>query len=197
MSTIITAGKNKAVALAQVQAFIAGTQKHFPNGSRSRLRERRIARQRRWSRPFKAWKTPSSLSLRRKARSHKDALTALQNVEATVGPLMRDYKRFVEATFNTATPELADFGLQAPKAPTPLRHRETCRRRHREDEGHAHAPRGTTSRKQKLAVKGNVTGVLMTPVTSAPVSSPVAPTAPASSAGDAYLRPAPFVAAPK
>ena len=40
--------------------------------------------------------------------------------------------------------------------------------------------RGTTSKKQKLAVKGNVTGVIVTPVTVPTAATPVSPAPPAS-----------------
>ncbi len=168
MSTT-TLKPNKAAALAQVQALVAGTLKHFPNGS--------------FTLGNTAYTTATLVqalqnleqalvALNAAQAGVKDAMTALHSVEATVVPLVRDYKRFLLATFSTATQQLADFGLQAPKARTPLasekRVAATAKMRA------TRTARGTTSRKQKLAVKGNVTGVLVTPVTLSSASSSAA-----------------------
>jgi hypothetical protein len=119
----------------------------------------------------------------------KDALATEQGAEAKVGPIVSAYVRFVRATFTGATQTLADFGLEPPKARTPLTSgqkaaavaKATATRK----------ARGTTSKKKKLAVKGNVIGVNVTPVTSpaaatppAPAQEPVspAPTAPSTAA---------------
>jgi hypothetical protein len=176
MSTI-TSRPNKAAALARVQALVAGTLKHFPNGS------------------FTLGKTTYTtasliaalqslenaiLAVNVARTGVKDALTALRGVEATAAPLLRDYKRFVLATFSSAAQELADFGLEPPKAAKPLasekRAAATAKLRA------TRAARGTTSKKQKLAVKGDVTGVVVTPVTSTPSSSPAASSAATSEA---------------
>jgi hypothetical protein len=173
MSTIGTK-PNKATALAQVQALVAGTLKHFPSGS--------------FTLGNTAYTTATLVQALQSLEqalttvtaaqaSAKDAVAALRGVETSVGPLLRDYKRFVLATFSTATTQLADFGLQAPKATKPLpsekRVAATAKLRA------TRAARGTTSKKQKLAIKGDVTGVVVTPVThpSAP-SSPAAPATP-------------------
>jgi hypothetical protein len=168
---------NKATALTQVQALIAGTEKHFPNGSLTFGNATHTAAE--------LTQALESLAnaLAALAVAHvriKDAGTALSGVEATVGPLVRDYKSFIHATFATAAQTLADFGLKARKAPTPLtsdkRAVATAKLRATRD------ARGTTSKKQKLAVKGNVTSVQITPVTVTPVTSqsaaPAEPTAP-------------------
>jgi hypothetical protein len=165
----ITSKPNKAVALAQVQALVAGTLKHFPNGS--------------FTLGNTAYTTATLVqalqsleqalgTINAAQTSAKDAVTALHGVEATVGPLMRDYKRFVLAAFSTATQQLADFGLQAPKARKPLSSEKRVAATAKLKA--TRLARGTTSRKQKLAVKGNVTGVVVTTVTNAPASSPAA-----------------------
>ena len=184
-TTIVTSKKSKAAALALVQALIAGTQKHFPSGS------------------FMLGKTVYTtdtlvtalqglanalISLNTAHASVKDAMTTLSGTETQVGPLVRDYKRFVLAAFSTATQELADFGLQPPKVRKPLdsdaRAVATAKVRS------TRAARGTTSKKQKLAIKGNVTSVKITPVTE--------PTAPAPTATPAEPTPAvPLQAAPR
>ncbi len=172
-----TTKPNKAAALARVQALMAGTQKHFPNGS--------------FTLGKTAYTTASLLAalqslenamiaLEAGRNSVKDALTALHGVQAKVAPLMRDYKRFLQATFSNAVQELADFGLQPPKVAKPLateqRTAATAKLRA------TRKARGTTSKKQKLAVKGGVTGVVVTPTTNASASSPAASPAASSEA---------------
>jgi hypothetical protein len=169
--------KTKAAALARVQALIAGTPQHFPNGS--------------FTLGNVAFTTASLVQelqslagamqkLDATQASAKDARKALQETAAKVDPLVRDYKRFLLAAFSTATQTLADFGMQPPAArkPLPTEKRAAATAKMRA----TRKARGTTSRKQKLAVKGDVTGVVVTPITQ-PVS--VSPTQPASSASSA------------
>lgn len=177
MSTT-TSKPTKATALTQVQALIAGTEKHFPNGS------------------FTLGNTAyTTATLTQALQSLADALAALsaahvrvtdagltlKGIETKVAPLMRDYKGFILSTFSTATQQLADFGLQAPKARTPLtsEQRVAAAAKLRS----TRIARGTTSKKQKLAVKGDVTAVNITSVTRPAASSPSAtPSVPAPTA---------------
>jgi hypothetical protein len=161
-----TSKPNKATALTRVQAIIAGTQKHFPAST--------------FTLGNTAYTTATLIqalqslenALAALAAAHvsvKDAGTALRDIQAKVGPLMRDYRRFVLAAFSTAAQELADFGLPPPKARKPLssekRAAATAKLRG------TRKARGTTSKKQKLAVKGDVTGVTVTPITQPTASS--------------------------
>jgi hypothetical protein len=184
-SNTITSTPNKATALARVQALMAGTQKHFPNGS--------------FTLGNTAYTTDTLVQalqglehalivLNAAHASVKDAGVALRSIEAKVGPLMRDYKRFVLATFSTATQQLADFGMQPPKARKPIdsqkRAAATAKMRA------TRTARGTTSRKKKLAVKGDVTGVLVTPIThagsaSSPTAAPAGPAPTTTASGGA------------
>jgi hypothetical protein len=177
MSTT-TSKPNKATALAQVRALIAGTQKHFPNGSFTLGNVAYTT----------ATLTQALTSLENAHVAHnaaqasaKDGALTLKGIEANVAPLVRDYRRFLLATFSTAAQDLADFGLLPPKARKPLpsdkRAAATAKMRA------TRTARGTTSRKKKLAVKGDVTGVVIKPVTSTPTVSPNAP--PASNASSA------------
>ena len=146
-----------------MQAFVAGTQKHFPNGS------------------FTLGKTAyTTADLVQAFQGHagalavvsaahanlRDALTALRASEAKVAPLRRAFTSFLRATFSQGAAELGDFGLQPPKARAPLdvgkRVLATARAKA------TRKARGTLGPKQKLAVKGDVTGVVITPVTHAP-----------------------------
>ncbi len=187
MSTI-TSKQNKATALVQVQALMAGTEKHFPNGS--------------FTLGNTTYTTASLVqafqvlvdaltALNAAHSSTKDAVIALQAADTKVAPLLRDYRSFLRATFSTASAQLADFGLAPPKARKPLvsdkRVAATAKMRA------TRTARGTTSKKQKLAVKGDVTGVIVTPVTSTgPSPSPTAaPAEPAPAATPAAAAPVP------
>jgi hypothetical protein len=174
MSTI-TSVKTKATTLAHVQALIAGTQKHFPNGQ--------------FTLGNTAFTTASLVqtlqsladaltALNAAHASVKDGVAALGTTETKVGPVIRAYTSFLRATFSNATAQLGDFGLQAPKArqPLPTEKRVVATAKLKA----TRIARGTTSKKQKLAVKGNVTGVTVTPVTTpAPSSPPATPAGPA------------------
>jgi hypothetical protein len=172
-----TSTQTKATALAHVQALIAGTEKYFPNGS--------------FTFGNTAYTTASLVgvlkgladaltALNAAHTSVKDAIAALSTEETKVAPLRRDYTSFLRATFSGAPAQLADFGLQAPKARTPMssekRAAATAKARA------TRKARGTTSKKQKLAVKGDVTGVIVTPITHAGPSPEPAGPAPVASA---------------
>jgi len=174
-----TSTKTKAAALAHVQAIIAGTTKHFPNGS--------------FTIGGTAYTSASlvqvfqglanAMTARNAAEAGaKDAVAAEHATQTQVGPILLAYKRLVVAAFGNAAQTLADFGLTPPKARTPM---TTEQRATRAAKAKAtRVARGTTSKKQKLAVKGNVTGVTVTPVTSPTAAkspaTPVAPVTPAS-----------------
>src|SRR5579872_769672 len=116
MSTILSK-QTKATALTQVQALIAGTEKHFPSGT--------------FTLGNTAYTTATltqafqnlANALTALGAAHvrvKEAVLTLTGIEATVGPVIRDYKSFIHATFSNAPLTLADFGMQPPKARTPL-----------------------------------------------------------------------------
>jgi hypothetical protein len=170
-----TTSNSKAAALARVLALIAGTKQHFPNGS--------------FTLGSVTYTTASLVQDLQDladtmhqadaiAASAKDARKARRDKTAKAAPVLRDYKRFLLAAFSNATQTLADFGLEPPKAHKPLstekRAVATAKMRA------TRTARGTTSKKQKLAVKGNVTGVVVTPVTEPAASHP-----PASNASSA------------
>jgi hypothetical protein len=183
MSTI-TSKQSKATALAQVQALMAGTEKHFPNGSFTLGNNTYTA-----ASLLQALKSleDALTALNAAHSSTKDAVNTLRATETKVAPLLRDYRSFLRATFSTASAQLADFGLAPPKARKPLasdkRVAATAKMRA------TRTARGTTSKKQKLAVKGDVTGVIVTPVTSTGPS-------PSPTAAPAVPAPAPTPAAP-
>ena len=182
-STTITSTKTKAATLARVQAVIAGTTKHFPNGSFTIGSTVYTAAS--LIQVFQG--LASAMTARNAAQAGaKDALAAEQAAQTQVGPILLAYKRLVLAAFANATQTLVDFGLTPPKARTPL---TTEQRAARAAKAKAtRAARGTTSKKQKLAVKGNVTGVTVTPITVPTAATPPpaqpAPTAPSAPAAN-------------
>jgi hypothetical protein len=173
----MSTSKNKADTLASVQALIAGTQKHFPSGQ--------------FTLGDATYTTASLVQALQSLvdafppvtlahASVKDTVAALRAKEKTVAPLMRAYRSYLRVTLGNAA-QLSDFGLQAPKARTPL---ATDKRVVATAKLKAtRTARGTTSKKQKLAVTGDVTGVIVTPVThSAPTTPPATPVGPAPAA---------------
>jgi hypothetical protein len=162
-----TSTKTKAAALARVQAIIAGTTKHFPNvsftiGSTVYTAASLIQ-------AFQG--LASAMTARNAAQAGaKDALAAEQAAETQVGPILLAYKRLVLATFASATQTLADFGLAPPKARTPFTTEQLAVRAAKAKA--TRTARGTTSKKQKLAIKGNVTGVTVTPITAPTAATP-------------------------
>ena len=174
-----TSTKTKAAALAQVQAIIAGTTKHFPNGSFTIGSTVYTAAS--LIQVFQG--LANAMTARNAAEAGvKDALAAAQAAETRVGPILLAYKRLVLAAFANATQTLADFGLTPPKARPPLTTEQRATRAAKVKA--TRAARGTTSKKQKLAIKGDVTGVTVTPVTAPtaakPPAAPASPVTPAS-----------------
>lgn len=177
-----TTSKTKATALAQVQALIAGTAKHFPNGQFTLLGTVYTTA------TLTQVLTNLANVIAAVVTAHagvKDALTALAQADAQLGPIVRAYKRYVLAAFAHATQELQDFGLQPPKQRKPRTSEQNAAAAAKAKA--TRAARGTKGAKEKRAIKGDVTSVSITPVTSfAPaagpaVSTPVVQTAPNAS----------------
>ncbi|HSY23512.1 MAG TPA: hypothetical protein VK841_15405 [Polyangiaceae bacterium] len=180
----ITSQSTKSAALAQVQALIAGTNKTFPNAAltfgnatvqaSSIVQDLQNLEQ-------------AMLALTAAQSNARDAVSALRTLEVSVGPLVRAYKRFLLATYGTSAQQLAVFGLQPPKARTPISTgtRATATAKARA----TRAARGTKGKKQKLAIKGDVTGVVVTPITNPPEPKPEP--SPSPSASPAAHAPAP------
>ena len=173
-----TSKESKAAALARVQALIAGTTKHFPNGQ--------------FTLGNTVFTTASLIQLFQSLAdamtalstaqaSAKDAMAAVQATKTKVGPVIQAFQRFVLAAFSNAVQTLADFGLEPPKARAPLTSQQKAAAAAKAKA--TRAARGTTSKKQKLAIKGNVTGVNVTPVTAPTAAQPSAQ--PASNASSA------------
>jgi hypothetical protein len=95
---------------------------------------------------------------------------------------MAAFEAFVKVTFGNSPDVLADFGLKPNKARAPLTVEEKAAAAAKREA--TRAARHTMGKVQKKGVKGDVTGVVVTPVTSASASSvttPGVPSAPATS----------------
>jgi hypothetical protein len=169
-STATSVKPSKASALASVRAIIAGTQKHTPDGSLT----------------FgNATYTASSLvqtlqSLLDAMTAHdaaqakgRDEILALRDVMAKVGPVLRAYRRFLVVTYGDATQTLADYGLKPAKAKAPLSSEQKAAAAAKARA--TRTARGTTSKKQKAAIKGTVTAPAATPP-----ATPAVPSKPAT-----------------
>jgi hypothetical protein len=183
MSTT-TSNKTKADALAHVQAMIAGTAKQLPNGSFTIAGTAYTA--------ASLTQVLQDLADAMTARSAavaaaKDALAAENAARARVGPLLVAYKRLVLAAFSNEAQRLVDFGLAPPKARTALTTEQLALRAAKVKA--TRVARGTTSKKQKLAIKGQVTGVVVTPVT-APIPAPAPAPVPAAARASPPVSPA-------
>src|SRR5579862_7923732 len=147
-STTSNLGPNRAAALALLRALVAGTLKHFPNGTFTLGNTTYTT-----ATLVEALESleQALMALIAAQSAAKDAMTALRVNDTTTGPLLRAYKRFVLAAFSNATQALGDFGLQPPKAAKPLttekRAAATAKLRA------TRKARGTTSKKQKAAIK--------------------------------------------
>jgi hypothetical protein len=99
----------------------------------------------------------------------KASLLTLARVAATIGPVEKACRGFVLAAYGSSPQELADFGVPPRKQPAPRTSAQNAAAAAKAKA--TRIARGTKSRKQKLAIKGDVTGVEIAPVTS-PAASP-------------------------
>ncbi len=118
------------------------------------------------------------IALRKDVSDARATLEARLAAEASQAPTLREFMlafvAFVKATFSKSPDVLADFGLAPKKAATPLTAEETVAK---VAKGKAtRQARGTMGTKKKQEIHGDVTGVVVTPVTaSAPVAATVSP----------------------
>jgi hypothetical protein len=150
--------ETKAGTLAQLQGLIAGLQSQLPNES--------------FTLGNTVFTTTSLVQLLQELivaiqsvnTAQASARVAVSNMRATkakVGPVIRDLTSTLVTRFGNASDILALFDMEPRKVPTP-RTAETLAAAKAKAKATREA-RGTTSKKQKLTVKGNVAGVTVTP----------------------------------
>jgi hypothetical protein len=162
--------ESKAAALAEVHALVAGIQANFPNGSftigNTAFTTASLVQ------ALEA-KAEAIQSLNAAQAAARDAVAKLRSVEAEVDPIIADVHRFLAAVFGASVTKLAEFGREPRKVPAPrtVEQKAAARAKLRA----TREARGTKSRKAKLAIKGDVTGVVITPVVGAQ-PAPATPT---------------------
>ena len=152
--------RTKAATLARVQALIAGTLKNSPSST------------------FTLGNTPYTtaslvtllegvasalLALNAAQAAAKDALATSRAAKAAAEPVIQLYERLIQTTFSGSEQMLADYGVASPRKPGPRTVEQLAAAAAKAEA--TRIARGTTSRKKKLAIRGNVTGVVVTPVT--------------------------------
>lgn len=111
------------------------------------------------------------------AQATTKAKLAAEKAEApTLIAFMHAFIAFVKATYSKQPDVLLDFGLKPNKKPAPLTVEQKAAARAKRQA--TRQARGTTSKKKKQAIKGNVTGVVVTPIT-APENAPATSSEPA------------------
>jgi hypothetical protein len=164
-------GKSTVVALAE--QLIAGTGKHFTNVTQVMLVGGSFT-------PAEVTsKLTQIVTLRTGVDSARASTQAKLATEKTDMPALRTfmdaYVSHVKAAFGSLPDVLADFGLHPKKAQTPLTVEAKAAAAAKRKA--TRAARNTMGSKQKLAVKGDVVGITVTPVTA---TAPVVAKAPAS-----------------
>lgn len=96
-----------------------------------------------------------------KASWHSTVL-AHKTVTAMLTPILRELRQYSIHVFGETSPVLADFGFAPPKHATRTPEEKAAAAAKAKA---TRAARHTASKKQKKVVKGNVTGIVITPVT--------------------------------
>jgi hypothetical protein len=162
-------GSNKQASLAQ--QLIAGTQKHLATTGSLRFAGGTF--------------TPSQVeaqlqalvTLRTDAETAKAAAKAKVAAEKAQLPALRafllGFVELIKAQFGTQPDVLADFGLQPKKARKPMSPEQKAAAKAKR--AATRTARGIIGTRKRAAVKGDVTGVVITPVTAAQPAPAVHP----------------------
>ncbi|MDP9036752.1 MAG: hypothetical protein M3O50_18290 [Myxococcota bacterium] len=173
--------RTKASDVALAEQLIAGTNKHLSTTTQVLVAGKTFT-------PVQITAQLEALvSLRRDVDASKAITKAKLAAEKTDMPALRTFLRafvtFVKAAYGSTPDALADFGLHAPKPRTPptVQARASAAAKSKA----TRAARHTMGTVQKRAVKGAVTGIVLTPITTPQPTpaSPTSPSAPAPSAG--------------
>ena len=171
---------SKGQVAAAAKQLIAGAEKHLTSTTQVSLLGSSYT-------PAQVTSTLQSLvTLRSDVDASKASTKAKIANEATQMPALRAYmsafEAYVKAAFGSSPDVLADFGI-IPKARAPLT--VEAKAAAAAKRASTRAARHTMGTKQKKAIKGDVTGVTLTPITApAPaVTATSSPTALATSTG--------------
>ena len=177
MSTTTTSkATTQASTLAQLQALISGLQKQLPSGSFTLVSTV-------YTTPALVTALQGSIStLTAVATAHaalKVALAAWDAEDAKMGPVVLALRRTLQSMYANAPDTLAVYGMEPHMVPVPRTAAEKAASAAKAEA--TRKARGTTSKKQKLTVSGNVTGITITPVTAPTAAPQVATTTPPAS----------------
>jgi hypothetical protein len=158
---------NKADEAALAAKLAAGVQRHFAKLSIVIAEGTFTAAQ-------VAAQLEKLASLRSEVESAKAALKGALEDEKKEAPALRsfylDVISFVRVAYGGAPEILADFGLTPKKVRKPLSAEQQAAAAAKR--ASTRSARGTKGKKQKAGIKGNVTGVVVTPITTPPAPSP-------------------------
>jgi len=166
--------------IREIQSLITGIEKHAPNIALTIASQTYTSAQ--LVLALQALITSSSAVLTTKTAWH-DAVQGNLKTVAQNAPLVSELRQTVGLMFSNAEATLADFGLTPRKPRKPLSADALVARAAKAKA--TRAARGTSSKKQRATVSGNVTGVSITPIV-LPAPAPSAtssPTAPAAGPG--------------
>ena len=174
-----TTKNTKGQVVVVAKQLIAGTEKHLTSGTSVPLMGSSFT-------PAQITSELQSLvTLRADVDASKASTTAKIANEATQMPALRAFmsafESFVKGAFGSSPDVLADFGItRKSRVPLTLEVKTAAAAKR----ASTRAARHTMGPKQKLAVVGDVTGVVVTPVhaPAATVPTPSSPTVPATSA---------------
>ena len=168
--TTTTKATTQADTLAQLQGLILGLQKQLPSAEFTLVSTV-------YTTPALVTALQGSIStLTAVATAHaalKVALAAWDAEDAKMGPVVLALRRTLQSMYANAPDTLLVFGLEPRKVPAPRTAAEKAASAAKAKA--TRIARGTTSKKQKLAVSGNVTGITITPITAPTAASPVEP----------------------
>ncbi len=172
MGTITQGKGTKATRAGQL---VAGTRKHFANGTQVLTFSGEFANVTVDGAVAELQKLIDNRTATTAARATvKDKVAAERAATPALVAFMNAYEALVRFMFGNDTTSLADFGLAPRKQRAPKTSVDKAAAAAKAKA--TRAARGTKGPKAKKSVKGNVTGIIVTPVTE---STPAAPEAPA------------------
>jgi hypothetical protein len=140
-----------ATALASLQALIAGTQKHTPNGTFLLANATYTTAQ-----LVQIMQTMINLLTARTAAtaSAKEAVLAVKNADAQYNSLLATYRAYLRTTYGKAAQTLADYDLAPTKTRKPLDAKAMMAKA--EQNNATRVARSTVGPKKKASIKGVV-----------------------------------------
>jgi hypothetical protein len=150
----------KASETARAQQLIAGMNKHYSNGpsltfESATYTPQQIVTGLQTLIALRAAVADARSAVKAKLAAEKEQLPSIE-------AMMAGLVQFLTLTFSKQPDVLADFGLAQKKTRTPLTVEQKAAAKAKREA--TRAARGITTKKAKKAVKGDVTGVVVTPV---------------------------------